>query len=130
MVDDLAYEVLAPAFRDLSAAGLRPPEVVLKDSTSSPAQIVMLMARDGTGLGFRIEAGEDYFDLVARAAEKVQEWVFDQVQETGVSNWPPCPLHPGSHPLFVSVEMEQAVWRCRKRDVVVSVVGSLREIDA
>ncbi|WP_287902968.1 hypothetical protein [Arthrobacter sp.] len=124
-MENLAHEILAPPLRDLESSGVSLPAVDVEHSPRSTEEIVMLLAPDGTGVGFRAGPWEDRALLIARATEKVQEWALEQSQDTGVSNWPPCPVHPGSHPLFVTVEEGAAVWSCTESGMVISEVGSL-----
>ena len=124
-MENLAHEILAPSLRDLESSGVRLPAVDVEHSPRSTDEIVMLLAPDGTSVGFRAALWEDRALLIARATEKVQEWALEQCQDTGVSNWPPCPAHPGSHPLFVTVEEGVAVWSCTESGMVVARVGAL-----
>jgi hypothetical protein len=60
--------------------------------------------------------------LTNEAAAVVAEALWTAGEPT---NWPPCPHHPGTHPLKAEVRGGLAVWVCPRSGDEVAAVGSL-----
>ena len=54
-----------------------------------------------TGVTVTISAGEAY--RIYRVADQVQEWAIEELWPASPTNWPPCPMHPDSHPLVAEI---------------------------
>lgn len=127
-VHELLVEALAPVRRDIRATGLRPLRLremepmgyEVPDSASA-----MLRGRNGYGMGVMIMLREPEADRIARATERVQEFVIEELWYDSPTNWPPCPHHPVTHPLRVEVRDGAATWVCPRDQVTVTLVGSL-----
>jgi hypothetical protein len=65
-------------------------------------------------------------EQIAWVADQVQEWAVEELWTAGQpTNWPPCPEHPGTHPLAPAVHGGAAEWMCPKSERVVSEIGRL-----
>ena len=64
-------------------------------------------------------------DRIAMVADQVQEWVIEALWATAPTNWPPCPDHPGTHPLSANVANGAAVWTCPKDGSSFVAIGAL-----
>jgi hypothetical protein len=84
----------------------------------------MLWSPDGSGTGIRVELLAPEAERVAMIADQVQEWVIEELWGSAPTNWPPCPNHPGSHPLAASAR-DVAMWSCPADGTPVAPVGSL-----
>lgn len=101
-----------PVFENLSEEG---------DFENTP---VFLRSSDGTGHGLVILAGARDQEQLVSIADQVQDWVIDELVD-GVSNWPPCPIHPMNHPLKASVSNERAAWICPTNATEIAIIGGL-----
>lgn len=108
----------------------------------SAAAIVMVWTSDGSGTGVFVGApGEPVTALaVLAAANALHDAVIDD-RLLGMTTWPPCPLHPASHPLTPRLhdpdqtheqDLDEAlypdvdvVWTCLRTGEVVCRVGEL-----
>lgn len=118
-------EVLAPVLRDMRATGAPLPAVRFEKQAENDLWLAMLTAPDSSGHGCYVDLATPLDSAVAAAADGAQEWVFDQQDIPGTSNWPPCPLHPWNHPLGAKAVGGHAVWTCRKDGAVVTKIGRL-----
>ncbi|WP_336857895.1 hypothetical protein [Sinomonas albida] len=105
-------DVLRPVLTDLTETGAPVPVTRFSRHDEAGHWTVMLSAQDGTRQGFVLNLAEQPERLIAEASDRVQEWVFDQLWGTRSTNWPPCPLHPKSHPLNAGVIDGKAMWIC------------------
>ncbi|WP_121191740.1 hypothetical protein [Motilibacter peucedani] len=123
---------LTVLLRDLSAPGGVVPDV--RDVPWQPypgTASCMLHAADGSGMGVFIELGRPTAEQVAHLADQVQEWAVEALWTLSAStSWPPCPHHPGSHPLQAEEHDGRAVWCCPVDRHVVTEVGRLGVQDA
>jgi hypothetical protein len=119
---------LAPVMQDLTTTGAPVPRVVddgwAADAATASA---MLWSVAGHGSGISVPLGAPRADQVAQVADMVQDWVVEELwgNEEG-TNWPPCPDHPGAHPLEAVVRDGAARWTCPHEGTAVAVVGALR----
>ena len=138
--------VLGPILRDWDSSGI--DYWVQEDWAPSPydpysaAAVAMVWTPDGSGTGVLIGAPGDPVTalMVLAAAEALHDAVVDD-RLLGTTTWPPCPMHPGTHPLTPrrqelgrvhAQELDQAlysdvevVWACSRSDEVVCRVGEL-----
>jgi hypothetical protein len=118
---------LAPVLQDLTTAGAPVPRVVDDDWAADAATAsAMLWSAAGHGSGVSVSLGAPRADQVAQVAGMVQDWVVEELwgAEQG-TNWPPCPHHPGAHPLQAAVRDGAARWACPLEGTEVAVVGAL-----
>jgi hypothetical protein len=113
--------------RDLRATGAPLPRVTDEDWSDEPGTVTaMLWSEDGSGAGVFVLVDEPAADSLARVAEAVHDWVLEEVQGTNATNWPPCPRHPGTHPLVVAAGTDgQPTWTCPRDAVPVCRIGEL-----
>jgi hypothetical protein len=131
-IDPVLAAVLAPVLRDLEAAHVPEPRLVVEPRFFSPGEpAVVLYAPDGSGQGVRLLQDAPYPDQLAHLADQVQEWAVEVLWAEGKSAvWPQCPDHPASHPLKPGVADDftssaSAVWQCPKSGTVVAPIGEL-----
>lgn len=122
---ELLVEALAPVQRDIRASGLRPLRLRELESDLPGAASAMLRGRNGYGMGVMIMLEEPEADRLARVTDQVQEFVIEELWYDSPTNWPPCPRHPATHPLRVTVRDGAAVWVCPRDQITVAPVGSL-----
>jgi hypothetical protein len=119
---------LAPILRDIRAAGAILPVIVPAAHEDRGDDYVCAWitfgARDGTGIWVPVAGSAA--DQVFWLAEQMVEWECEKLADAGRSPaWPPCPDHPGKHPLRPEVKGELAVWQCPKSERLVSEIGAL-----
>lgn len=86
----------------------------------------MLWSGDGTGQGISVHRDESAAEQVVEAAGHVQEWAIEELWRRGArTNWPPCPLHPTTHPLQPVVRGSVAAWECPADGTAVAAIGDL-----
>jgi hypothetical protein len=117
---------LEPVLRDLAT-----PEGVLPEVRDEPwgaagTASAMLYAADGSGGGISIEVGSPLPTQVAALADQVQDWAVEALWSLHrPTNWPPCPRHPGRHPLAADEISGRAVWICPADKTEVSAIGDV-----
>lgn len=128
-MDPLLREAIEPVLRDLRAYGIVPDQLDDEAWTEDPHRPSLTIWGTGHGHGVSVGDGDSPARRVAEAADRVQEWAIDELWGTGPAAWPPCPLHPNTHPLWVRVDGqgagERAVWACPAESVAVAAVGTL-----
>jgi hypothetical protein len=68
----------------------------------------------------------DLEDLCVAAAERASDLISEELAGRRASNWPPCPVHPNSHPLQPTLGAGGgAVWTCPRGDGVAVPIGQL-----
>jgi hypothetical protein len=123
MTDEVLASALAPVLRDLARSGLPAPRIESSDWIVDPNQpSAMLWATDGSGTGVHVSRFDSPEGRIAAAADKVQEWVLDELWGRP---WPECPRHPASHPMEARATEVAAVWFCPVDGSDVRVIGSL-----
>jgi hypothetical protein len=101
--------------RDLAVPGGVTPEAI----TQTP-EFLFLYGVDGS------RAGIDPSLPLAELASQVHDWAVEDLWARRLpTNWPPCPLHPGTHPLTVAARGERVVWECLSGGGAIAEVGSL-----
>ena len=101
--------------RDLAVPGGVTPAAM----TQKPGHI-FLYGVDGSA------AGIDPTLPLAELASRVQDWAVEDLWTRRLpTNWPPCPEHPGTHPLSAAPLGDRAVWRCPSSGTEIAEVGSL-----
>jgi hypothetical protein len=120
---------LEPVLRDLAKPGGVLPDVRDEAWSDVPRTAsAMLWAADGSGTGVSLELGKPGSTQIAALADQVQEWAVEALWSLRrPTNWPPCPHHPGSHPLAPTESDGRAVWICPADNSEVSEIGSLAE---
>ena len=126
-MDPALSEALEPVLHDLRSHSLTEPDIEDRDWTGVPEHpSAMLWSPDGSGTGVYVNREEPVFAQIASVAGEVQEWVIEELRgERSATNWPPCPHHPGSHPLNAVVRNQAAVWICPVQQSAVAVIGTL-----
>ena len=118
---------LEPILRDLARPGGVLPEI--RDETWSDipgTASAMLYAADGSGTGVAVDLGLAVPARIAGVADQVQEWAVEALWSSHrPTNWPPCPHHPGRHPLAAVEGDGRAVWVCPADQAEISEIGSL-----
>lgn len=84
-------DALAPVLKDMMATGAPAPNVDFSSEGETHSWLATLTAPDGSSHGLFIDLSLPGEYVVAAAAHGAQEWVFDELQRTGATNWPPCP---------------------------------------
>jgi hypothetical protein len=125
--------VIGPVVADLEASGYA--VTVDEDWGPSPyaphsaAREVMVTTAVGGGNGILVGAlGEPVTaEMVAEAAHAVQDRIIEAgFYEMGTATiWPPCPLHPGIHPLTPKARGDEVFWSCLRTGEVICRLGEL-----
>lgn len=120
---------LAPVLRDLRGSGLVPPVVEDRSWTEDEAYpSVTMHADDGSAMGLSVGLWWGEPERVAWVADRVHDWAVEELGRLGhPTSWPPCAVHPDSHPLVTQVVDEQAVWACPRLGTAQALIGSLDE---
>lgn len=101
--------------RDLAVPGGVTPAAI----TQTP-EFIYLYGVDGTRVGI------DPALPLAELTSQVQDWAVEDLWARRLpTNWPPCPLHPDTHPLTVAAHGERVVWECPSGAEEIAEVGSL-----
>lgn len=116
---------LEPVLRDMKKTGVPIPRVQFNSQGAEHSWLATLTASDGSSHGVFIDLSLPREYVVAAASEAAQEWVFDELQRNGLTNWPPCPLHPKNHPLDAVVVGGSPVWACPSENTVIAEIGEL-----
>ena len=131
-MDRVLREAMEPVLRDLRAYGIEPGQVIEEDWTEDPDRPALVIWGVEHGCGVAVDRTDAPAGRVAEAADRVQGWAIDELWGTGPAAWPPCPLHPNTHPLWVRVEgagdAARAVWQCPADSVAVAAVGALAPV--
>jgi hypothetical protein len=126
-MDAILVDALGPVLRDLRATGVPEPEIRDEDWADDPElATAMLCNASGGCTGVRVDRGEPEPERIAMMADQVQEWVIEELWPTAPTNWPPCPDHPGTHPLTAKVAKGVAMWTCPGDGSPFVAVGALR----
>jgi hypothetical protein len=105
--------------RDLAVPGGVMPTAMTQASTQLSEDII-LWGSDGSGAG--IDPGLPLVEIASR----VQDWAVEELSSRALpTNWPPCPLHPTTHPLTAASIGARAVWQCPATAAEIAVIGSL-----
>lgn len=130
-MDQALRQALEPVLRDIGATGATEPRIEDDDWAGTDhvegmtVASAMLWSADGNGMGVSVPPSLPPVDRIVWVADKVQEWVIEDRWGREPTNWPPCPLHPGTHPMVATVRDGDAVWACPTDNSVVSRIGSL-----
>jgi hypothetical protein len=118
---------MAPILRDIGATGgilpVLVPEAHEDRGDDHVCAWITFGARDGTGIWVPVagSAANQVFWL----AEQMVDWECEKLADAGRSPaWPPCPDHPGRHPLLPDLDGDSAVWKCVVSARVVSKIGA------
>lgn len=124
-MDPVLRESVEPVLRDLRRAGIKAPTFDDDDWVGDREYVSSMMwSADGSGSGVSVRRAAPLAERVAHAADQVQEWAIeDQLWGSALTNWPPCPNHPESHPLQASVAETNAMWVCPADHSPVSPIG-------
>ena len=119
-----ALDTVLPELRATTALS---PAVQDDQWSDYPGQeCAMLWAPDGSGMGIWVLRGESPAAQAASLADQVQDWAHEELQRRGATpTWPPCPMHPDTHPLRAVVDGDQAAWRCPTSIQTVAPLGQL-----
>lgn len=128
-MDPLLREAVEPVLRDLRAYGIEPGQLDDEEWTEDPHRPSLMIWGTGHGCGVSVGDHDSLARRVAEAADHIQGWAIDELWGTGSAAWPPCPLHPNTHPLWVRVDGEgddeRAVWACPTESQAVAPIGTL-----
>jgi hypothetical protein len=118
---------LDPVLRDLARPGGVLPDIRDEPWTDDPQTAgAMLYAADGSGMGVSVALGKPRHAQVAAVSDQVQEWAVEALWSLGrPTNWPPCPRHPGRHPLAADDRAGRAAWICPADQTEISEIGRL-----
>jgi len=118
---------LVPVVHDLTVTGGPVPRV-FDDGWAGPGFASAMLWDDASthGSGVSVELGTPRHEQLARVAGQVQDWASEELHGTPAANWPPCPEHPGTHPLEAAVRDGAARWSCPETGAAVAAVGGLR----
>ena len=117
---------LEPVLRDLALPGGVLPDVRDEPWGAAGTASAMLYAADGSGAGVSTWVGSPLPTQVAALADQVQDWAVEALWSLHrPTNWPPCPRHPGSHPLAAGEIDGRAVWICPADQIEVSAIGGV-----
>ena len=125
-MDDALARALRPVLRDLRSTGLAAPtigDVHWTDDAGLPS--AYLWGRHGNGRGVLTDRDEPEHEQVRMVADRVQEWVIEELWGRAPTNWPPCPQHPDTHPLTPAATRGLAEWVCPTDGTAVVPVGDL-----
>ena len=113
--------------RDLINTSPIVPEIDYDQAPFRDDEVGFTLRADGEGaLGIALNPAGSWGEQVEMAVSQAQDWVIELLAHNGRSPvWPECALHPGSHPLTVTVADGTAVWICPKTSDVIAPVGSL-----
>jgi hypothetical protein len=127
-MDDVLADALGPVLRDVRVSGVPEPQVLDDDWADDPAMptAMLLLSPDGSRASLRVDRDEPEPHRIAMVADQVQEWVIEELWPTAPTNWPPCPDHPGTHPLTAKVVHGDAMWTCPADGSPFVAVGALR----
>lgn len=125
-MDDVLSEAMAPVLRDLRSAGIAAPRIEDRDWADDPdSASVTMWSADGSGVGVYVSRSASAPDRVAMVTDQVQDWAIEQLWGRATTNWPPCPPHPETHPMRVSVRDGVAVWTCPAAGAAITPVGTV-----
>ncbi len=118
---------LAPILRDIRATGAIMPVIVPEAHEDRGEGYVCAWITFGTrdGTGIWVPVAGPAANRVFWLAEQMVEWECEKLADAGRSPaWPPCPDHPGQHPLRPDLKGDSALWKCPAREYVVSKIGA------
>ena len=117
---------IEPILRDLQSAGIAQPRIEAADwSGSSDWPSVMLWSPSGSGAGVQVSRLARTSEQVASVADQVRDFVIEELWSHASTNRPPCPRHPGTHPMKALAQDDVAAWVCPVDDTMMSIIGSL-----
>jgi hypothetical protein len=113
--------------RDLRATKAPVPRLTDEQWSGDPGTgTAMLWSEDGSAAGVFVLVDEPAADQLTRVADTVHDWVLDELRGTSATNWPPCPRHPGTHPLEVATGTNgEPSWTCPRDGTPVCRIGEL-----
>jgi hypothetical protein len=124
-VDDAAVEALAPGLLDLVRT-CPVPASITDESEQEGRPSLMLLTPDGSGAGIWVDLSLPFAEQVAHTADQLQDWAVEALWQAGLSAvWPPCDLHPDSHPLKATVIEGVPHWVCPVVDTWEIRIGTL-----
>lgn len=126
-LDPRLIEALAPALDDLRHTTDGKLELRPEDWSDSPDQITaMLWDPDGSGTGVSVMRNDSKAQRIVAAADQLQEAAIDALRSFGrATAWPPCPQHPGGHPLRAALHDGKPSWVCPALGEPVAKIGGL-----
>lgn len=126
-MDELLRQALVPVLHDLETDVVAAPLTEAFDWDGDPdwPSVMMLRSPTGNQMGVQVSGLAPMSERIASVAEQVQVFVFEELWGRSQSDWPPCPRHPGAHPLRAMVQDDVAVWVCPVDNLLASVIGTL-----
>lgn len=118
---------LEPVLRDLRTGEVPLPRIEEHDwADQEGVASVMFWSADGSGSGVSVVLDAPISEQLAHVADQVHDWVVEELWGTDRTEWPPCPEHPGTHPLVVGGAGSAVEWVCPRTGTAVCRVGELR----
>jgi len=118
---------MAPVLHDMRATGVPMPSLIdgqAWDSGLGTAN-AMVWSRNGSGIGVHIDLAASLIEQIGQVTVPLHEWAVEELAATNRTNWPPCPRHPGTHPLEPAEQADGWWWTCPRDAVAVTAVGHL-----
>ena len=112
-------ELLRPLLRDIEESGGPADAAVAEPGPDGEPGVAMEGGR------FWIGDVDDW--SVAEVQQRLVDGVHEQLLDLVVlgSSWPPCPRHPGTHPMWAEVGADAVWWTCPRDHQPVEPVGGL-----
>jgi hypothetical protein len=124
MSQDDFRAAMAPVLADLERE--HPSLLRVEELSDHPDLGAYLWDSTGAGTGVSLPDASNGSELIAEAADRVQEAVFEALWREGKStSWPSCPSHPETHPLSPQEIEGHAVWWCPVNGAATWTIGSL-----
>ena len=122
MSDQTTADLVALALEDLA------PTLRHRFQVTTVAAERMLWVQQGySSVGFevrRVEPPARLEDELVRIADSLSDFLSEAMAADGASNWPPCPLHPTSHPARALSVAGTASWVCPRDSTLIAPIGS------
>lgn len=105
-------------------------EVVPGSAMGADPGTVYLRIQDGLTMLYPGPEGSRPAEELARLADQLHEWIVEELpSHHRPTNWPPCPVHPDTHPLEVRLDQDDVVWACPRAGTTHARVGELAQRD-
>ena len=89
---------------------------------------VWLVGRARSRTGVLATTGLSTVELILQVAEHVQDFVQEEMAVVSGSNWPECPIHPGTHPAQPKDVGGVATWTCPRVGASIAPIGTLQRV--
>lgn len=128
LIDDLRA-FLALVLRDARDLGLDLRlEIVPGSALGEDPRSLYLRMQDGLTMLTDGDGGRGHAQERATLADTVHDWIVEELPALHQpTNWPPCSLHPQTHPLQVGSDGDAVLWVCPATGQAQAAVGELRD---